>query len=831
MSAGITDRRLMPLATELTAGRYDVLSLDVFDTLLWRRVPEPADIFAQVGAQLSDQGRLATSVSVVQFAELRAAAEKQARAMAEAHTGSRELLLADIYEALPSHIFAAPDDTELAMELEVDCEARAMVLDHEVAALIDLASAHDVRVVLTSDTYFSRDQLFRFLTSAGLDHDRIPETLYISNEHGRPKWRDLFDSILADLDVSPDSMVHVGDNVDADVRPCAIRNIAHIFYDKWEGLPRTRGHELRSSPTSRSTWIASGGDAGLTGLRSRLAHRPPQDLAPDLHPYWVYGATTLAPLFAAYAKWVVDTAAAEGATVLGLMREGRFLTRLVTSVADHTDVGINSGELWLSRRAVVRAALWPDDFSLLPQAISYCPGPSTDDVLEQLGLCRADLVGVFKDPAAVDLHATGGVQALLTAISRTDELQQKVAARSAQLRKNLLNYIDQQGGFTGESVVALLDLGYAGTIQTVLQKILDYEGRPVRLTGLYVAVNDKGKERVLTGVDLRALVNDEGYQTGLVSLLERTPDILEHACMCPEGSLDSFDDKGDPILLPSQRAASQITQMEALQAGIIAGVESIVITLGKDVLTEGGFLQHAANIVKQGMLHPTPEDVQTVGAWLHEANFDLADQRALSDLRIDPMRLEYGGALTWSSLERHEAYWPQAALARVAPVFSDVATLVGEGQDSHVFTSGSTLSELSVVPDLGVGPDARKAVMVPLSVSALGRGEVQAQIKPIGPDAYQSVSIQWPAARSVIVITQCAVLFRGETEQKVEDVTKALTMEGNVQVVEGACVTDSTGAQFTIDLSVITPPWPHSLDLLLRFKYLRTAPLYSSITT
>lgn len=827
----MTDRRLIPLATDLAAGRYDVLSLDVFDTLLWRRVPEPADIFSQVGAHLRDQGRLARSVSIVQFAELRAAAEKQARAMAESHTGSREILLADIYEMMPGTLFAAPDSAGLAMELEVDCEAQAMVLDHEITALIDLAGVHEVRVVLTSDTYFSRDQLCRFLVDAGLDHNRIPETLYISNEQGRPKWRDLFDGILAELAVAPERMVHVGDNVDADVRPCQLRNIAHVFYDKWGSLPRTRDHELPRTPSDRLNWIVSGGDAGLTGLRSRLAHRPPPDLSTDLHPYWVYGATTLAPLFAAYGKWVLDAASGPNTAILGLMREGRFLTRLVSSVANHHGAGVNISELWLSRRAVVRAALWPDDFSLLPQAISYCPGPTTDDVLEQMGLSRADLVGVFKDPALVDLHAPGGVQALLTAISRTDELQQKVAAHSARLRKNLLTYLDQQEALTGETPVVLLDLGYAGTIQTVLQKILDYEGRPVRLTGLYVAVNDRGKERVLTGVDLRALVDDEGYQSGLVSLLERTPDILEHACMCPEGSLDSFDDAGAPVLLPSQRPTSQITQMEALQGGILAGVEAIVSTLGKEALTQDGFRQHVASIVKQAMLHPTPEDVGTIGAWLHEANFDLADQRALSDLRVDPMRMEYGGALTWFSLERHEAYWPQAALARVAPVMREAATLVREGHAPTAFSSGSTLGAISIIPDLGVGPDERKAVTAPLSLSALGRGEIQLQVKPTGPDAYQSLSLRWPATRSVIAIAQCAVLFRGESEQKVEDVTKALVMESNAQVTEGVVITGSAGAQFKLDLTAVTPPWPHSLDLLLRYKYLRTDALYSSTTT
>ncbi len=39
------DKRLQALTDDLASGRYRVLSLDVFDTLLWRRVPEPRDLF------------------------------------------------------------------------------------------------------------------------------------------------------------------------------------------------------------------------------------------------------------------------------------------------------------------------------------------------------------------------------------------------------------------------------------------------------------------------------------------------------------------------------------------------------------------------------------------------------------------------------------------------------------------------------------------------------------------------------------------------------------------------------------------------------------------
>ncbi|NKB45439.1 MAG: hypothetical protein GKS03_14300 [Alphaproteobacteria bacterium] len=815
------DSRLRPLIEELAGGRYKVLSLDVFDTLLWRRVPEPIDMFYRVGRVLIDGDFLAQSVAVSQFAHLRAAAEKAARARVEAKTGSREVLLADIYAELPEHIWQSQGKTDLAASIEVSTEAESMVLDHDVVAVMDAAISAGVRVVLTSDTYFTRDELTGFLVDAGLPADRIPEKLYISNEQGKPKWRDLFDYVLADLSVALEHVVHVGDNVDADVAPCVARDIVHVFYDKWGGLPRTRDRELPKEVANRGNWIMAGGDAGLTGLRSRLANRAPVDLPDDHRPYWTYGATTLAPLFAAYASWVVGTVASQkGSGVLGIMREGRFLARLVSHVSQALGQEVNPGEVWLSRRAVVRAALWPDDLSMLAQAVSYCPGPTSDDVLAQLGLSRADLAGVFKDPNLFDIHATGGMEAFLTGVSRSEDLQNKLTQFSANRRQKLLLYLEGALSTKKGIPTFLLDLGYAGTIQTVLQKILEREGVGHSLVGLYVAVNTKGRDNALAGTDLRALIDRDGYDSGLTRLLERTPDILEHACMCPEGSLDDIGEDGQPDLLPSQRPASQIAQMEAMQEGILAGAGSILELLGQGCVKTTAFVDHASEIVKQSMLYPTPAEVATVGSWLHEANFDLSDQRALADLRVDPAHLEFGGAAAWSSLARHEAYWPQAALAKLNPAFAGAASAVADNKIEVVsLSSGSALGVLTLVSDIGVGVDDRKSMHVPLEVSALGRGEIQAEIKPFGPEAYQVLHMQWPNAKAVVVVERCAVRYRGESEQSVIDITSKLSIDGGTH--EGPIMVGETGASITFELGSTLPPWPHGLDLLLRFTYVR----------
>ena len=66
------EHQQLPPGTEL-------LSLDVFDTLLWRRVAKPTDVFEILGQRLAEDGFLAAGCTPALFAQLRIRAETLAR--------------------------------------------------------------------------------------------------------------------------------------------------------------------------------------------------------------------------------------------------------------------------------------------------------------------------------------------------------------------------------------------------------------------------------------------------------------------------------------------------------------------------------------------------------------------------------------------------------------------------------------------------------------------------------------------------------------------------------------------------------------------------------
>ncbi len=832
MNEQISDERLRPVRDIVAAGSARVLSLDVFDTLVWRRVPDPCDVFLLLGRRLEAGGQLAGHVTPQAFADLRYGAERAAREKVQAITGYREIKLADIYALLPDHLFAPEFDTASRIKAELACERDHLVLDRNVAALIDEAKKAGARVVLASDTYFTHEQLRVLLEGAGLDAARI-DKFYVSCEIGKPKYRDLFDVILKDEGVAPAAMIHVGDTLEADINPCRARGIAAAAYDKFGFSPRVRDVEWSEAALgrlARATMLDVDGDFGLTGLRSRLAHRAPPIVAKDLRPYWAYGAGTLAPVFAAFARWVVAESHALGAVkIFGLMREGRFLKRVIEAAAQDLGVEFAVEELWLSRRAVVRAALYEDDLGLLPEAILLTPGESNDEILAGLGLMCAEMKNVLPAMDRGDVDALG---ALARAIAATPALRTKVIANSAKLREGLLKGLAKQFDLAGGRVI-FLDLGYAATIQSVLGRILAREKKGVALTGLYLALNDKAMAHIRGGADLRAYLGGEGFQGATAALLSRTPDVLEHACMCKEGSLAAYDASGAPQFLANQRDAAQLLQMDVMQDGILAGAHAVNALLGDLAQTPAhtpALQEQLARIIGAALLHPTREEAATIGAWKHEANFDLSDKRRLTDLAFDPAALEYQGWPALQEIGRHQSYWPAAALANVQPFFTaGFAAGAEQAYGPDHLTAGPLLGGLIIAPDLGIGFDTKRQGAMPLAVNAFGRGQIQVIVKPFGPEAYQRLRFTWPNAKAIAQVDSISAAYIGENERKAAAVGTP-AWSGCTDIATGVhMISAGAPCEVVVDLKG-APPGPHALELTLRYKYLRLDPMFGART-
>lgn len=175
----------------LTSGRSFV-SVDVFDTLLWRETLFPADAFMKL---LPASPRLGL----------------HARAFAERCTTSicRRLLrseptLDDIYRLLPSH-----PARELQIEKDI-CVANPMCLEW-----VSLMLKRGVRLVAISDMYLSAEQIGQLLQKCG--YPPIPIYSSATEQQTKSAAGKLFMQVWRHHHVQAADAIHVGDNPHSDI--------------------------------------------------------------------------------------------------------------------------------------------------------------------------------------------------------------------------------------------------------------------------------------------------------------------------------------------------------------------------------------------------------------------------------------------------------------------------------------------------------------------------------------------------------------------------------------------------------------------------------------
>lgn len=150
-----------------------LLSLDIFDTLLFRACSLPTDVYILAAEEAVKTGVLRSSIRPREFRDIRIKAELQAR---DRFVGG-EVTLEQIYAEIPASVC----DGSRLLQIELETEQEVCYLNPNIASLLYGCKENQIQVALVSDMYLSSQQLSAILQGAGLDLARI-DALLISNE-------------------------------------------------------------------------------------------------------------------------------------------------------------------------------------------------------------------------------------------------------------------------------------------------------------------------------------------------------------------------------------------------------------------------------------------------------------------------------------------------------------------------------------------------------------------------------------------------------------------------------------------------------------------------
>ena len=203
--------KVPPESLALRLSSFDVISFDVFDTLILRCVSRPADLFYLVGMTLN----------YPDFRKLRIWAEKKAR-MEKGRCG--EVTLEEIWDILEEE---SGIDRETGMAAEWEMEKRCCSGNPYFLEVVKRLQRKGKCLAALSDMYLGGQRVRELLDRCGFEAVKY---CFVSSDSGASKWEgSLYEKVKAHMGKEM-SYVHVGDQLDSDFYQARRHGFAAYHY-------------------------------------------------------------------------------------------------------------------------------------------------------------------------------------------------------------------------------------------------------------------------------------------------------------------------------------------------------------------------------------------------------------------------------------------------------------------------------------------------------------------------------------------------------------------------------------------------------------------------
>ena len=286
--------------TQLILGK-DVISFDIFDTLLARSLVHPTDLFDYLAHVHGIRG----------FKTARIAAESVAR---RRHKARPEVSLEEIYAVL-AQMISLPDD---AVAQEIAAEKLVLYANPAALSVLELAQCLGKRVVAISDMYMSSAQLEDLLAHCGIKVDKVYSSsdlrhLDIGKYNGRAY------PYVATMEMVPaDRFLHFGDNEQSDITNAQTQSLSALHIERnFDLAPR----QMQDFGRLIGKGVQDFSHSAVLGtiLRRVVADQQLNESGSAYRFGYVYGG----PLVAGFLKFVLTDAKARGIDHLNLLaRDG-----------------------------------------------------------------------------------------------------------------------------------------------------------------------------------------------------------------------------------------------------------------------------------------------------------------------------------------------------------------------------------------------------------------------------------------------------------------------------------------------------------------------------
>ncbi len=489
--------------------KADVVSFDIFDTLITRTVLSYTDIFDLLDIHLREKG-----IIIPDFARLRIHAEKELSK--NSAPGIEEIYRFVLKKAGGNFISAS----ELA-DMEWELDKSTVIERKDVCEIFRTAVSDGKEVVITTDSYYSKRQMEKLLEYLDLTGS---EEVLVSCEHGTSKTQSLY--MVLKEKYNGKKILHIGDDEAADIEKASVNRIdtcriysGNDLYDCLGGL-------------GLDNEIKTLSDRMKVGMFISNVFNSPFWFEEDAQQLSVSNASQIGYLFCApmitdFVLWMRQKAEEQDYTqILFCARDGYLPGKLYREISPDT----KSVYFLSSRTAAIRAGMEDEKDIEYVDSMKYFGSPE-EALKTRFGIAVEDIAKI--------------------------ERRKEILLKSEIQRGNYKKYIQKLD--MCDNSIGMFDFVAKGTTQMYLQKLF-----PQHIKGFYFLqlepefMSDKG-------LDIEPFYSDEEK---ISSAIFDNYYILETMLTSPYSQMEEFDENGEPVFADETRSGTDIKVFEQAQAGI-----------------------------------------------------------------------------------------------------------------------------------------------------------------------------------------------------------------------------------------------------------------------
>lgn len=450
---------------------YDYISFDIFDTLIKRDVVEPKDVFTIVEKKLYNM-----NMDICGYKEKRMKAEKIAREKAE----TEEITLSIIYDFFErENSKYSKSIISLLKEIEEKTEIEVSNINLNMKPVLEYCVKHNKKIILISDMYLEKDTIAKILAKNNICEGREYLKLFVSSEIGCTKRSGkLYDTALKYLNISAKNLLHIGDSLRSDYLMPIKKGIKS--YHIPTVIDNTNYGYLKSEGTNKKYY-----ELWLDTFISNRILKINND-------YERFGYECVGPLLYDFSIWLHSNFKKNNYKNLNfLSREGLLLQKAFKIIYPEEETRY----LCVSRKSIIGAILCKADS--LEERLKMIKVPHAFDrkvVTDLLGLqpeeCKScvnmkdNRMYYSIDEVIQDKEFFGFLKSADSDIIIESEKQMELLERYLKFNEEFED-------------VCIVDIGWNGTMQYYLGKLLEYTNQNKKIQGYYVGVSKVSKNKYL----------------------------------------------------------------------------------------------------------------------------------------------------------------------------------------------------------------------------------------------------------------------------------------------------------------------------------------------